>query len=269
MSLPMGRIACGLALVLALQLSRAAPPPTNSPAVARLISAKHAERAFEAANKLYEEGQYTRAAEEYSRLLDSGRASAALLFNTGNAWFKAGQLGRAIAAYRQAERLSPRDPDVLANLQFARQQRGGATLRPGFIDRALGKLSLNEWTWLAFGSAWGVVALLALAQLKPQWRAGLRNPTIALGGITGVFAICLGLAFSSLDSKPIAIVIAPTAEVRHGPLEESQIAFTARDGAELQVLDQKGSWVRVAAGPKQSGWLPREKVLLFGRTLRG
>lgn len=269
MSLDWSLLARTALVVLACLASWPAQAQNTSPAVARLVSTKEAERGFEAANKLYEEGHYTQAAEEYSRLLNSGKASAALLYNAGNAWFKAGQLGRAIAAYRRAERLSPRDPDILANLQFARQQRGGATLRPGLLDRALGKLSLNEWTWLTFGMAWVAVGLLAISQIKPAWRPRLRTPLFGFAGLTGVFAVCLALAYARFDAQPMAIVIAPTVEVRHGPLEESQTAFTVRDGAELQVQDEKGAWLRVTAGSKQTGWLPRDKVLLFGTPARG
>jgi Flp pilus assembly protein TadD len=75
--------------------------------------------------------QIREAAAAYEQILTNGAVSPALYFNLGNAHFKAGQLGRAIAAYRQAERLTPRDPDVRANLQFARNRVQGPTLGHG------------------------------------------------------------------------------------------------------------------------------------------
>src|SRR3974390_2710102 len=100
---------------------------------------------FDGANRLYEEGKYTDAVRAYQTLVQSGTVSPALYFNFGNALFKSGQIGRAIAAYRQAALLTPRDPDVRANLQFARNQVQGPTLRAGRWERWLGRLSLNEW----------------------------------------------------------------------------------------------------------------------------
>src|SRR5882672_4567327 len=47
--------------------------------------------AFDQANKLYEEGKFTEAAAAYEKMLRQGRASPALYFNLGNAFFKAGQ----------------------------------------------------------------------------------------------------------------------------------------------------------------------------------
>jgi tetratricopeptide (TPR) repeat protein len=72
------------------------------------------------AHQLYESGQYAKAAEAYQQLVDQGYSDAALFYNLGNAYFKQGDIGRAILNYRRAERLHPRDPDTRANLELAR-----------------------------------------------------------------------------------------------------------------------------------------------------
>ena len=71
---------------------------------------------FSAANKLYAEGKFAEAATAYETILQAGAQSPALLFNAGNAEFKAGHLGKAVAAYRRAELLAPRDAELRANL---------------------------------------------------------------------------------------------------------------------------------------------------------
>ena len=72
------------------------------------------------ANAQYERGEYADAAQQYEALIDSGYEDAALYYNLGNAYFKNGDLGRAVLNYLRAEELSPRDPDIRANLEFAR-----------------------------------------------------------------------------------------------------------------------------------------------------
>src|SRR5215831_6409541 len=109
---------------------------------------------FDAANKLYEQSKFAEAAASYEKLLRSGQASESLYFNWGNALFKNGQIGRAIAAYQQAQQMAPRDPDVRANLQFARNQVQGPTRSLARWQRAVEKLTLNEWTGLAAASVW-------------------------------------------------------------------------------------------------------------------
>ena len=191
-----------------------------------------------------------------------GQISPALYFNLGNAWFKAGQIGRAIAAYRRAEQLAPRDPDVRANIQFARNQVQGPTLPANPWRRWLGQLSLNEWAVLAAAALWALFLLLAAVQWRPALKASLRTPTFVSAGAVVVLAACLGSAYYQQRSFRLAVVIKPEAVVRYGWLDVSQTAFSAHDGAELQVLDQNNDWLQVTAGPLRVGWIRRDQVIL-------
>jgi uncharacterized protein YgiM (DUF1202 family) len=67
--------------------------------------------------------------------------------------------------------------------------------------------------------------------------------------------ICLATAWFSAKSTEFAVVTADQTEVRHGPLSESQAAFTAYDGAELKILDRKDEWLQVTAGAARTGWI--------------
>ena len=219
---------------------------------------------FEAANKLYYEAQFTNAAAAYEKTIQSGQHTPALYFNLGNAWFKSGQVGRAIAAYRHAEQLTPRDPDVRANLQFARSQAQAPSFSPNAWQRWLSKLTLNEWTLLTTGSVWLWFLLLAALQWRPQWKNSFRSVLFALAAASLVLCGCLAAALYE-DGLQTAVVIAREAVVRHGPLDESQNSFAVHDGAELRVLDRKDDWLLVTTDPRRIGWLRRDQVLLASR----
>jgi tetratricopeptide (TPR) repeat protein len=221
--------------------------------------------AFDLANKLYEEGKFTEAVSAYEKLAQSGETAAALYFNLGNAFFKSGQIGRAVAAYRTAEQITPRDPDLRANLQFARNQAQGPTLAPGRWQRWLGRLTLNEWTLLAAGAVWLWLLLLAVLQWRPALRPALRAYVVSLAILAGLLCACAVATLRETRFTRTAIVIAPEAIVRYGPLAESPVAFTVHDGAELRVLDQKDEWLQVSAGPRRVGWLRRDQTLASGR----
>lgn len=216
--------------------------------------------AFDQANKLFDQGKYAEAAAAFQELLKSSNVATAIYFNLGNAWFKAGQIGRAVAAYHQAEHLAPRDPDLRANLQFARNQVQGPTLAPTRWHVFLGRLTLNEWTLLAAAAAWSWLAVLALTQLRPAWKPGLRNASIGLGAATVILGAGLAAAWQA-RSLPVAVVISKDAAVRQGPLDESPTVFTLHDGAEARILDRKDDWLQVTTDPKRIGWLKRDQVL--------
>jgi tetratricopeptide (TPR) repeat protein len=231
--------------------------PAQSPAA---VSAA----AFDSANKLYEEGKFAEAASAYETMTEAGQASAALYFNLGNAFFKSGQIGRAIAAYHQAEQLTPRDPDLRANLQFARNQTPSPTLSPTRWQRWLGRLTLNEWTVLAAGAVWIWLLLLAVLQWRPALRPTLRAYVLSIAILAVLLCACAAAALRETRFTRTAIVITGEAVVRYGPLSESPTAFTVHDGAELRILDQKDEWLQVSTDPRRVGWLRRDQVLEVG-----
>jgi len=218
---------------------------------------------FSAANRLYAEGKFGDAAGAYQKILQTGAASPALYFNYANAEFKSGNFGRAIAAYRRATQLAPRDAEVRANLDFARNQVQGPTIRESRWSRSagwLGTLTLNEWTELAAAAFWLLFALLVAMQIRPALKSTLRPLTLATLAATLLSGAGLAIDAAIHFSRPAAVVVAPDATARSGPFDEAQNAFTVHDGAELAVLDQRDNWLQVTDGSGRIGWLPRIQV---------
>lgn len=225
------------------------------------MAAAPAESPFDLANRLYEQGKFAEAAKIYSKQLDAGVASPALYFNLGNALYKSAQMGQAIVAYRRVEQLTPRDPDLRANLQFARNQVQGPTLKPSRVELWIGRLTLNEWTIVFCIGLWLLLLLLVVIQLRPAYKPILRTFVKLTGGTVIFFAACLGTALS-LSASETAVVIVRDAAVRNGILEESAIAFTAQPGAELAIRDRKNGWVQVQAGARV-GWIKNDQIAVF------
>jgi tetratricopeptide (TPR) repeat protein len=217
---------------------------------------------FEEANKLYYEGKFPEAATAYEQLKQSGVKSPALYFNLGNALLKSGQPGRAILAYRAVERLTPRDPDVRANLQFARNQVQGPTIKPASWQISVAKLTLNEWTLLACGSVWLWLFIAAAWQWRSQWRRSLRGLLAGWGLASILICACFATALYENRFVQNAVVVAREAVVRHGPLQESQNAFTLHDGSEVRVLDRKDDWLFVTTDLRRAGWLRQDQVAM-------
>lgn len=218
---------------------------------------------FEQANRLYEQGKFAEAASIYESMIKSGQQSAAVFFNLGNAYFKNDQPGRALFNYRMAERLSPRDPDIQANLRFTRDRvTDSVSMNPSIWSRMVQYFTLNELAIFCAILFWLVAALYCAAQWRPSLKPKVRTTAAVSVALFVVSLILLVSAFIS-SRRAVAITIAPQVTVHLGPLAESQPAFNAPAGSELQVLAQREGWFQVQDRSDRSGWVAATNVLIF------
>lgn len=216
---------------------------------------------FEAANLLYEKGQYEPAAAAYEQMLADGVRSAGLLFNAGNAWFKTGQTGRAVAYWLQAEALEPRNDRIQINLEFAREAVTGGLVPVPLWPAQLKLLTVGEWAALFLATGWAFFGLLALGAWRPTWRGRIRLPAVISGLALVVAMTLLVITVRDRADTIVAVVVVKEAVVRFGPLAESQSAFVARDGAEFRVTDRKDAWLKVEDALGREGWLLGNQVV--------
>lgn len=224
--------------------------------------------AMQVANQKYEAGQYGEAIEIYQSIVDAGVQDSTLFYNLGNAYYKQGDLGRAILNYRRAQLLSPRDGDVSANLAIARSQtldqlgtdRG---LLTNFVQIAEEWLTLNEASVLAL-ILWLLISGLVVVAivLKP-----LRRASLWAAAVLGFFLV-LGLAsianrYYLQSTAPPAVIVAGEVDVTSGPgsAEQYLVEFNLHAGAEVRLLERRPGWRRVALpGNNFQGWVPANAV---------
>jgi hypothetical protein len=219
---------------------------------------------FHQANRWYEEGKFLDAIRAYQSLLHDGPSSAPLLFNLGNAFLKSGQIGRARACYLLALELQPRDPAIRGNLRWTTQAAGKES-RAWWenLIASLRFLSLNEWTLLTTLALWSWCGLLTAGILHPRLKPKLaRSRSILLIFLT---LMIIALTTNLYDRWGItrAIVIQSPAELRRGPIKESQVFASLNDGAIVKTLDRQDPWIEVLCGDQTTGWLPSELVVLL------
>jgi len=221
---------------------------------------------FNAANKLYEQGKYSDAATAYRKILDAKTVSPALYFNLGNACFKAGHPGNAIWAFKKAEMLSPRDPDIRANLQFTRNQIGTTKAPERFWIRAINHLSLNEWSVLTGIAFTAFFLLLTIRQIvlgarpdtRPQKPLFLQLVVAGIVTIGIVFCLVVSLSYHLFTTTSVVVVSESVA--RRGPMSESPSVFSMRDGAEVTVIASNNDWVQITDSSARTGWVPTKDL---------
>lgn len=251
-----GKMGTQIATCLAILL-------TTSSVFAEIDSKQAVGTAFHAANGLYEKGNYSEAAAAYEKILQGNQMAApSLYFNLGNAYLKAGKSGRAILAFRKAEKMAPRDPDVRANLKFARNQLGNVnSALPGSRwTRWMDRMTLNEWTIMTSSVVAVFFLVLAVRQLFPKTKIALKGSVLLLGIVAIALAICLSIVISNQLATQGAVVTVPEAVVRRGPFVESQSVFAPRDGTELLVVGTQKDWMEVVDSAKRTGWVRQSDV---------
>ena len=205
---------------------------------------------FSAANELYAKGKFAEAAAIYENILQTGGQSPALLFNDGNAEFKAGHLGKAIAAYRRAELLAPRDAELRANLAFVRNQVQGATVRESRWQDWTGTLTLNEGALLAAVFFWVMFTLLAARQIRPALAPKLRSATRLAATLTIFSGAVLALQAANHFNSSVAVVTDAGATARSGPFDDAQSCL---HGARRSGTARVGPARRLGAGRRRRG----------------
>jgi len=225
------------------------------------LHAQDPARQFQQANTLYAQGEHAQAAEAYLKLIGTGKTSAALLFNLGNACFQCNQLGRAIASYRRALELAPRDAELRANLQFVRNRvNSKATVRSPRWTAWSTWLTLDEWTVVTAVLGWLWFGMLTLGQWRKDWRQLVSGYTAMVGLAMGLCALGLAArAYERLGGNA-GIIVTPDAMVRYGPLDESRSFYSLTDGTEVAVLDRQDRWIQVRDASRRIGWLRRDQV---------
>ena len=78
---------------------------------------------FNEANDLFISKKYKKSIELYEKIIDSGQENSTVFYNLGNAYYRSGDIGHAIWAYKHANKFSPRDKDIIHNLKIARQKK--------------------------------------------------------------------------------------------------------------------------------------------------
>ncbi|MFO1499147.1 MAG: tetratricopeptide repeat protein, partial [Verrucomicrobiota bacterium] len=210
-------------------------------------------------NKLYEQGKYAEAATAYEALIQH-TPSSALYFNLGNAYFKKGEPGEAIACYLLARRLDPRDPDIRANLRFARDSVGTRSPKAGRLDRWLALFTMNELTVASAVVVWLWFGLLALAYIRRDWAKSLRSSQVLVGILAALMVIWQAVAMRQRIGAREAVVISKEAVIRYGPFEEAQSFYTLHAGSELVLLNRKGDWLNVSDSASRAGWVQSRQV---------
>lgn len=243
-----------LSLTLAAALAASAAPAT---AAAPLDPAAEARR-------LYDAARYEESAAAYEVLAASRPRNAALQHNLGNALFKSGRLGRAIASFERAFALDPRDSDIRFNLAYALRRSGeefAPTGAPPALFWIFTALSERELAGLHWAAAWCALLLLAASFLADERRRRALSSWTFAAAAAWIFFGLWWACLRAVLPPGRGVVVAPRAELRHGPGPNFGVAFTVPEGRRVRVLGSSGAWLEIGVLKEGArGWIEAASV---------
>ena len=218
---------------------------------------KSAMENFFEANQAYKNDHFRQAADGYIHLIEDGYENGHLYYNLGNAYFRLGEVGRAILYYERASLLMPRDDDLAFNLSQARNQTQDVEshLEISSRHRFLGLDSVNLYEALfAFTLLYFFFFSMICIRLfkKTEWTYYL---SIFLAIMISVGAFTLSLKWYAWVTDNRAIVLSEELEVLAGPDAKDTVLFKLHVGTMVDAERNEGDWVLINLSKEKRGWV--------------
>lgn len=185
-------------------------------------------------------------------------ASPWVHYDLGVAYYRDGDIPRALAHWRHARELRPRDPSLVHNIALARSQLEGV---PAAVGPAAG---WEEWVtpWelgLLATFLLGLASFL-LVRIHRQGEGPLSGP-VALGLVGAVLGLTAVHGSMVQRGEPVAVVVDVPAVLRDSASPQAPATDSLPPGTELRVLRQFSGFYLVLTGGGQRGWVPTGAVL--------
>ncbi|TVQ91922.1 MAG: hypothetical protein EA397_08460 [Deltaproteobacteria bacterium] len=211
----------------------------------------------------FQQGRLDEALEIWRAPLEQGRGSPALHTNLGVAYYRSGDRPRAIAHWKMARALAPRDPDAAHNLAVVRSEVDGAPPPAGGLPFSLQLGTVGEY---------GVLGSLSfLVASAGAWWARIRRltpwPWIGLSVIGLVFAWLSLSGVVALHQRPGAVVVDRPLSLRVEPDLAAPSVHVLQPGAEVQVERRRDGFVLVRTLSGERGWSPSSGLAIVGPIL--
>ncbi len=218
---------------------------------------------WDLANTAYINERYDESIELYLEILNRERHSAPLYYNLGNAYFKRGELGRALKYYYRAEKLDPTNADIQYNIGVAKSQKKDRIEEiPPFI--------LAEWSnslrSIMSGMGWGILSLLSfvamftfaliylLSRELAKRKVGFYGVLVSLffAVVSMVYAVNLSAEYLNHDD---AVVMSQSMVVKSSPDRKATELFILHEGTRVRVISEHDKWREIRIADGKQGWV--------------
>ncbi len=184
--------------------------------------------------------------------------SASALYNSANAYARAGKPGLAVLNYERASLLAPEDPDVAANLKFVRESAHVAAEPRRWIDRVVTVARPAVVAWFGVAGVLMLGAGLLAGPLAPH-RRGTRRAALLVGAALVGFAVSNGLVLWPKLHE--AVILTAAAPARASPVPMGDPLFTLPEAETVRITAEHDDFVLVQTRAGRTGWVSRANLV--------
>lgn len=215
------------------------------------------------ANERYVENEFAQAIAVYENLLSNGYESAALYFNLGNAYYKNGELTRAILNYERAKLIAPNDEDIRYNLELSNQlvvDKIEPLPKPFYLEWRESVINLyNTDKWAKISLSAFVLMLICVLAYFFSSIISLRKTAFGLAIFLLIFS-AFSYSFATkqkakLVNRTHAIIFSPTVTVKASPDVSGTDLFVIHEGLKVRITNQLNNWTEIRLEDGNSGWV--------------
>jgi len=215
---------------------------------------------FAKANRDFAQGHFKEAISGYEALIRDGQWSANVFYDLGNAYFRAGDFGRAILNYERALALAQHHPEATANLQIARDEAHAMELQASWPERYLQFATVNQYSVTAAVAFWVAAFCLAALIFTPRRSAAMISLLLVMllvfaGAIFAIWQVERGSKGNAL-----AIVTGKDVQARLATADTANAVLALPPGSEVKILSTRGDWTYVALPNNLRGWIPAKNA---------
>ena len=218
---------------------------------------------FEEGNTAYNNGDFFKAVTLYEQTLLTGKHSASLYFNLGNAYYRLNKVAESIYNYEKARQLDPENEDFKVNSAFAQNMTIDA-IEP-LPESQLSQIQ-NSLYALASASIWSKIIVLFVWLFAIFFSIYLLNKTIKLKRIffvLSLFSLILFLSSFTIkffanaeqENKKYAIIFSNEINIWSEPNLRAEIQFTLHEGTKVELLDSLDEWKKIRIANGSEGWI--------------
>jgi len=215
---------------------------------------------FAKANQDYAQNNFKEAISGYETLVRSGQWSANVFYNLGNAYFRAGDFGRAILDYERALALERHHPEAKANLQIARDEARALELQQSWLERYLQFASINQYVITATVAFWLVLFCVAGFIFVRRRSAAIIALLIFSLLVFGIAILAIYELDQGSKGRALAVVTGKDVQARIATADTANSVLALPPGSEIKILSTRGDWVYAALPNNLRGWIPTKSA---------